>query len=257
MPEQTLLQKQSQFLSNYTSYFSSVGAHTSRVIRCTKRIGASLGLEVHITMLPRTAVLYAKNPETGETCSQISDLPKYAPNFSKNEKLGDMSWHAYDGRLSFDQCVRLFERYQKQKPIVFPIMLFLVSLANASFCRLFNGDAMAMLIVAVATAIGFSIKHYLARSGANHLAIALISAFIASIISTVAFHLPTATPETALATSVLYLIPGVPLLTGVVDIVAGYPLIGIARLSGALQLVICIALGLTLTLLLLSIGGVA
>ena len=60
------------------------------------------------------------------------------------------------------------------------------------------------------------------------------------------------TAETALATSVLYLVPGVPLINGVIDIVEGHVLIGCSRLIGALLLILCIAVGLSVTLLMVK-----
>lgn len=56
----------------------------------------------------------------------------------------------------------------------------------------------------------------------------------------------------ALATSVLFLIPGVPLINGVIDIVEGHVLIGCSRLIGALLLILCIAVGLSVTLLMVK-----
>ena len=60
--------------------------------------------------------------------------------------------------------------------------------------------------------------------------------------------------ETALATSVLFLVPGVPLINGVIDIVEGHILIGCSRLINALLLIICIAIGLSATLLMVKDG---
>ena len=55
-----------------------------------------------------------------------------------------------------------------------------------------------------------------------------------------------------IATSVLYLVPGVPLINGVIDIVEGYVLTGFARLTEAALLIINIAIGLSFTLLLVK-----
>lgn len=60
------------------------------------------------------------------------------------------------------------------------------------------------------------------------------------------------TSEIALATSVLYLVPGVPLINGVIDIVEGHVLTGFARLTQAALLIVCIAIGLSFTLLLVK-----
>ena len=54
------------------------------------------------------------------------------------------------------------------------------------------------------------------------------------------------------ATLVLYLVPGVPLINGVIDIVEGHILIGFSRLINALLLIICIAIGLSATLLMVK-----
>ena len=52
----------------------------------------------------------------------------------------------------------------------------------------------------------------------------------------------------------LYLIPGVPLINGVIDIVEGHVLNGIARLTSALMLIVCIAVGLSCTLMIVKNG---
>ena len=61
------------------------------------------------------------------------------------------------------------------------------------------------------------------------------------------------TPETALGTSVLFLIPGVPLINSIFDLLEGHVLVGISRAVNALILIVCIALGLSATLLILGL----
>ena len=63
-----------------------------------------------------------------------------------------------------------------------------------------------------------------------------------------------ATPDIAIGTSVLFLIPGVPLLNGVIDIVESHILLGTTRLVSALLLVMCIAVGLSITLAIVHNG---
>ena len=58
--------------------------------------------------------------------------------------------------------------------------------------------------------------------------------------------------EVALATSPLFLVPGVPLINGVIDIVEGHVLIGVSRLVNAMLLIVCIAVGLSATLLMIK-----
>ena len=140
------------------------------------------------------------------------------------------------------------------RPRLDPIFtLILVGLANASFCRLFGGEWCAVGIVFTATLLGFYLKQRMQAKGFNHYVIFIASAFAASMYASVAMIFDT-TSEVAIATSVLYLIPGVPLINGVIDIVEGHVLNGIARLTSALMLIVCIAVGLACTLMIVKNG---
>ena len=140
------------------------------------------------------------------------------------------------------------------RPRLDPIFtLILVGLANASFCRLFGGEWCAVGIVFTATLLGFYLKQRMQAKGFNHYVIFIASAFAASMYASVAMIFDT-TSEIAIATSVLYLIPGVPLINGVIDIVEGHVLNGIARLTSALMLIVCIAVGLSCTLMIVKNG---
>ena len=91
----------------------------------------------------------------------------------------------------------------------------------------------------------------MAGKGINHFVIFIASTFVASMCASTSVIFDT-TSEIALATSVLYLVPGVPLINGVIDIVEGHVLTGFARLTQAALLIVCIAIGLSFTLLLVK-----
>lgn len=88
-------------------------------------------------------------------------------------------------------------------------VLMVVGLANASFCKLFNGDWVAVGIVFTSTLAGFSARQQLTKAGVNHFIIFILSAFVASLCASSALRFD-CTAETAIATSVLFLVPGVP-----------------------------------------------
>ena len=82
------------------------------------------------------------------------------------------------------------------------------------------------------------------------------ASFVASMIGSIAtlYNIGN-TPQIALGTSVLFLIPGVPLINGVLDIIEGHALAGVSRLINAALLIICLAIGLSLTLLLIGVDA--
>ena len=130
-------------------------------------------------------------------------------------------------------------------------VLILVGFANASFCKLFGGDLISMGIVFSATLTGLYLKQQMQKKKMNHYIIFIVSAFVASLCASTALIFDT-TSEIALATSVLYLVPGVTLINGVIDVVEGYVLTGLARLTEASLLIVSIAIGLSFTLLMVK-----
>jgi len=134
------------------------------------------------------------------------------------------------------------------------LVLFLVAAANAAFCGLFRGDFIAMTFVFFATFAGFFVRQIMIKKHINHLVVFTTSAFVASILAGIGYVIHVGhTPEIALASSVLFLIPGVPMINSILDILEGHILIGIARLVNATSLIICIAIGLFTAMLILGL----
>lgn len=240
-----------KFIEDYSSHMMGCGVHTSRVIRSAKRIGEAFGYTVRISIFQKSIILALRNDENNESYNEVIDVPSLPISFEHNAELSALSWEAYDNHLSITE---LRKKYHKiiSAPAINPLfVLLLVGLANASFCRLFGGDWLSMGIVFSATITGMFLKQQMAAQKVNHYIIFIMSAFIASLCASTSLIFNT-TSEIALATSVLYLVPGVPLINGVIDIVEGHILSGFSRLVHASLLIFCIAIGLSFTLLLVK-----
>ena len=216
------------FIADYATYLLASGVHTSRVIRNSQRIGQSQGVDIQLSSFQKSTILTVRDNATGEAVTRVVKIPALPISFERNSDLSALSWDALDDRLPLDEIRR---RY--------------------GFCRLFGGDWTAAGIVFTATLVGFAARQRMQAHGVNHFLIFIISAFMASLCASAALRFD-CTAETALATSVLYLVPGVPLINGVIDIVEGHILIGFSRLINALLLIICIAIGLSATLLMVK-----
>ena len=251
MKSEAELKAVTQFVAEYATRLMGSGVHTSRVVRNTKRLGEALGVRVMVSAFQKVVNFSVYDDESGRVYSEVADIPPLPISFELNSELSALSWDALDDRLPLDEIRR---RYGEliDKPRIDPIfVLVTVGLANASFCRLFGGDWTAAGIVFTATLVGFAARQRMQAHGVNHFLIFIISAFMASLCASAALRFD-CTAETALATSVLYLVPGVPLINGVIDIVEGHILIGFSRLINALLLIICIAIGLSATLLMVK-----
>ncbi|MBO8471085.1 MAG: threonine/serine exporter family protein [Bacteroidetes bacterium] len=240
------------FISRYVTHMLGAGVHTSRVVRNSKRIGEALGTEVRIHTSQKTATLTVCEKGGSTMSTRVLDIPGFPISFEWNADLSALSWAAYDNDMSLEAIRHKFDGLIS-KPKINPwFVLFMVGLANASFCRLFGGGVWAMLIVFTSTLVGFFTRQHLTRRGVNHYIVFIVSAFVASLCASSALSLGIESAEIALATSVLYLVPGVPLINGVIDITDGHIQIGISRLVNALMLIVCIAIGMSGTLMLVK-----
>ncbi|MGL4293790.1 MAG: threonine/serine ThrE exporter family protein [Bacteroidales bacterium] len=252
----TQLKELSRFLADYATSLMGVGVQTSRIVKNTSRIAEAFGLGVDITIFQKTVIMTVRDRENTHSYSTVNKIKPMALNFEINASLSALSWAAVDEGLSLDE---LRQRYQQivDKPREKDyVVLLLVACANACFCRLFQGDLVSMGIVFVATLGGFYLRQQMMHRHWNHLAVFILSAFVASMIGSSGYLFGWGnTPEIALGTSVLYLIPGVPLINSMMDIIDGHVLAGVSRFINAMLLVICIAIGLSVTLLITHISA--
>ena len=172
-------------------------------------------------------------------------------SFHINALLSRLSWEVADKHLDLPTAVSRFASIRSTPPTNRWEVLLLTSFANASFCKLFGGDLISMSIVFSATVTGMFLKQQMQKKKINHYIVFIVSAFVASLCASTSLIFHT-TSEIAMATSVLYLVPGVPLINGVIDVVEGYVLTGFSRLTEASLLIISIAIGLSLTLLMVK-----
>ena len=243
---ESLLSK-GKFIAEYSAHLMGAGVHTSRVVRNSKRIGEAFGLDVKLGVFHKNIILTIIDKQTNEACNEVIDIPAHPISFEHNSELSALSWEAVDNRLSLEELTEIVSA-----PMIHPLfVLLLVGFANASFCKLFGGDLISMGIVFSATITGFYLKQQMQKKKINHYITFIVSAFVASLCASTALIFDT-TSEIALATSVLYLVPGVPLINGVIDVVEGYVLTGFARLTEASLLIVSIAIGLSFTLLMVK-----
>lgn len=240
-----------EFIGEYAAHMMGCGIHTSRVIRSAKRIGEAYEYIVKISVFPKNLILTLRDKETHEYYSEVIEIPSLPISFEHNSELSALSWETHDQHLPLNILREKYQQITSAPPIHPQLVLLLASLANASFCRLFGGDWCSAAIVFVATLIGFYLKQQMTAAAINHYIVFIVSAFAASLCASLSLVFHT-TSDIALATSVLYLVPGVPLINGIIDIVEGHTLSGFARLAQATLLIVCVAIGLSITLLLLK-----
>lgn len=242
-------------LSDVTSTLMTSGAHAMRILQNVSRMAKTFGYRMDLSVFHLSIIMTITHLE--DPCRRLTLIKKNAPsllNFNMVSKLSAMSWETFDKKRSFNEAKDIYQQIILKERMSPWLVLFLVSCGNAAFCGLFHGDAYAIGLVFLATLAGFSVRQTMIKRHINQLVVFTTSAFVASLFAGMAyvFHLGV-TPEIALASSVLYLIPGVPLINSILDIVQGHILIGTARLVNAFSLIVCVAIGLFASMLILGL----
>lgn len=249
------LQHVCSFLAEYASMMLGAGSSCLRITKNMNRMVATIGLTVDMIILPNHISITLLDSDNIHMSHASRGIAKVPVSFTLITALSKLSWKVAEGELTILESERVYRRLVSDATTVNPrVLLWLVAAANASFCRLFGGDWQAVGLVAIATLVGYMLKLCLVRQRIDMKVIVILCAFLSSIVGSLGYvlHLGS-TPDIALATSVLYLIPGIIYINGVSDLLAGHYLCWLSRSMHGAIITSCIAIGLTLGYLVMNI----
>ena len=242
------------FLAEYAALLLGCGSTCIRIEKNTKRIAEAFGVNLDIFIMPaHVSVSVWSSDRKGAVMAQRKTA-SCGISFDLNTRLSQLSWEIADYNLDLPTAVAHFESIKATKPTGKWEVLILTSLANSAFCRLFGGDWFAMLIVLVSTLAGYRLKQILLEDGCDIRLTFLCASFFSASISAGGhiFNIGT-TPELAIGTSVLYLIPGVPYINSVSDMIYRHYLCAFSRFLDAAVLTACLSAGLCVGMLILGL----
>lgn len=242
------------FLADYAALLSGCGATCIRIEKNTRRIAEAYGLNFDISLMPTHVYVSVWRNDSSAREVATRKTAGGGINFNINAQLSRLSWEVSDNHLTFATSVRRFEEIKATKPTGPQEVLILTSLANASFCRLFGGDPVAMLIVFLSTLAGYKLKQIMLEDGRDVRLTFLCASFFSAALSACGHIFSIgSTPEIALGTSVLYLIPGVPYINAVSDLLDRHYLCAFSRFVDAFVLTACLSAGLCAGMLILGL----
>lgn len=242
-------------IAEFAATLSACGATGAQVNSCIAYLSARFGLQVEMIAFPQHILFCTENCESGETLTINEKLKENPLDFDRIIMMTRLTKETVSQNLSKEQFIEKYQGILKCKRLSPNLVLVLASLANASFCRLFNGDAISMVIVAVATASGFYLRRTLVHLfGLDFRLGTILAATVSTIIGSSAyvFHLGD-TPNIALATCILYLVPGIPYINSLSDLLNGMFLGCLSHFFKGAILTICLSLGFCIGLFLTNL----
>ena len=167
-----------------------------------------------------------------------------------NQRLEQRLWHLAErvelGELTTAQARAELDGLTAKTPR-YPawLMAVAVGLACAAFGRLLKVDWLGTGPVFVAAAIGQYVRRELLARHANIFICAALVSFLSSLLAGLGAHWTgSETVSTAMIASILLLVPGIPAVNMLSDILDGHPTLGSARAVTVAMILIFLAVGL-------------
>ena len=236
-------------LAQYVAIMVASGTHSSRISRSAKRIAEAYGYDLRINLsLRNLSVMLCEPEDPSNHYYELIAVPAAPISLSNNADLSRLSWEVYDKKMPVEEFEAKFNKIISTPRYSHWVVALMASLASFGLCYLFNGTIWAMIMVFVSTFISFNLKSFLTKKHVNNHLTILLTALTAAFIASLGAFIDEQTATVAVTTSVLYLVPGVVFISGLIDILEGFVVIGSSRLMNATLHTISLAIGLLISL---------
>ena len=224
-------------------------ADTNRIMRNMKRTAAYLGIPEEKLHINVSFTMLMVNVSDGNfSFTKFQRIDGHGVNMTAISEVSKLSWRAIENDYTLDQYEEELEKIRTKKRNYTPLQVAIgAGFACGGFCIQFGCDWMAFLYASIAAILGMRVRQKCNESGLNHYMGIAIPAFVATMIAWASTFLPeawTSTPWHPLLACALFIVPGVPLINFVDDMLDNYIQVGVVRAVNTLLMVSAMAFGI-------------
>lgn len=233
------------------------GAHCERINRNVQRIAQKTNFEVEM-LLSFTAISISisdKNkPELSTTKNKR--VKHHGAHFGILTKTSLLTWKFAEGKISFEELSYELSQLKSTPKYHIWYVRLSIGIACGCLCLLAGGDWIDGIFALLASVVGLIVRQEMTIKQFNLMIVIVCSSFITTTVAglNVLYDFGKF-PESSVATAVLFLIPGVPLINCIIDLIEGYIPTGIARGTFGGFILLCIAIGMFLSMTLIGINN--
>jgi uncharacterized membrane protein YjjP (DUF1212 family) len=232
----------------------SAGASTHRTRNTVSRLSYAFGFTTELMITNRAITLSISDKTNEHIFNTLKRISGHGVNFKIVSGISRMSWKVNEQNSNLEWINHELDRLSALPHYPRLLVLTLVGLAGASFCRIFDGNLIEMIITFLATFSGLFIRQETIKKELNPFLCVFLAAFTAAFIVGLFWISGISdTMEHAFTACVLFLIPGVPLINSFSDLIDGNIVNGIVRGMNGLLIAFAIALGLLATMLIFNL----
>lgn len=219
------------------------GAESKLVSDVSIRLGRALGLD-SVELALSASSLVVTTLSQGHCITTARRCPDRGINMKVVTDIQRTVILAEKGILD---ALAVRKRLSRIEPFRYPpwLVVGMIGLSCAAFSRLAGGDAVVFALTFMASATGMRVRQLIAHRHFNPLLTFAVTAMVTTLMSSVGTIMHWGNePFLIMASSVLMLVPGYPLINAVSDMVKGFVDMGIARWTIASLLTLATALGI-------------
>jgi uncharacterized membrane protein YjjP (DUF1212 family) len=230
-------------------------ADSNRVDSNLRRVAVFMGIPVDKFHMHITYTTLMINVSEGDrSITKFRKCHHHSVNMTVQSEISKLSWRALEQKYTLD-------RYEQDLNVIalarrnYPRWLTVaaVGLACGCFCKLFGCDLPAAGVTFIASAVALFARQEMHSRRWNMYITVAVSSFIAVFITCLSTFLHiSATPYHPIFACVLFLIPGVPLINSLDDMIDGFTIVGVTRGVIACLTIGSIAFGMLFALKMLN-----
>jgi uncharacterized membrane protein YjjP (DUF1212 family) len=225
------------------------GADTPRIMRNMKRTAAFLCLrEQDLQIYVNLNLLMVNYAEGEESYTKFKRCNRHGINMTVISYVSKLSWRAIREDYTCEQYAEALDEIENRRPNYTPWQVAVGGgFACGGFCIQFGCDWPAFVYASLSAILGFRLRQYLNSKGSNQYVNIAIASFLSTILAWVmgvCNVLHSSTPWHPLMACALFIVPGVPLINFVNDMLTGYTQIGLTRAINTLLMVLAMAFGI-------------
>ncbi len=224
-------------------------ADTNRIVRNMNRVAAFLGLpEEHLHIYVQYNMLMVNLSDDEHSFTKFQRCDKHGINMTTISLISKLSWKAIREDYSIEQYAEELEQIAHRPRNYTPVQVAIgTGFACGGFCIQFGCDWTAFFYASFAAAIGMFLRGLMLRKGLNNYMGIAVAAFISTLIAWATTYLPsswTDTPLHPLLACALFIVPGVPLINFVDDMLDNYIQVGLTRAINTFLMIVAMSFGI-------------
>lgn len=224
-------------------------ADTNRIVRNMNRVAAFLGLpEEHLHIYVQFNMLMVNLSDDEHSFTKFQRCNKHGINMTTISLISKLSWKAIRHDYSIEQYAQELEEIANRPRNYTPVQVAIgTGFACGGFCIQFGCDWTAFFYASFAAAIGMYLRGLMLRKGLNNYMGIAIAAFVSTMIAWATTYLPqswTSTPLHPLLACALFIVPGVPLINFVDDMLDNYIQVGLTRAINTFLMIVAMSFGI-------------